>query len=186
MEKQKITGDPSMFPMPTVLVGANVVSKPNFEAIAACNKVSITPQLIMIASNKSHYTNVGIKENKTFSINIPSVDLLKATDYCGLVSGHKVDKSKIFNVFYGDLKTAPMIKECAINIECTLYKLVELPKNDIFFGEVVSGYSEDKYLTKGIPDLKKINPFIYTVLDDYWCLGDYMDKAFSVGKNFKK
>lgn len=35
---------------------------------------------------KVHYTNVGIKENKTFSVNIPSVGMVEKADYCGLVS----------------------------------------------------------------------------------------------------
>jgi len=35
----------------------------------------------------------GIRQSGTFSVNIPSRDLLVKTDYCGLVSGAKVDKS---------------------------------------------------------------------------------------------
>jgi len=33
--------------------------------------------------------------------------MVTATDYCGIKSGKKVDKSKIFELFYGELKTAP-------------------------------------------------------------------------------
>lgn len=185
MEKQKISDKIYMFPMPVVLVGANIGNKSNFEAIGFCNMVAINPQIIMVSSNRLHYTNAGIKANKTFSVNIPQEDLLEITDYCGLVSGHKVDKSKIFNVFYGELKTAPMIRECAVNIECKLYQLVELPRNDVFFGEIAAGYAEDKYLTAGTPDVKKIKPFLYTFSDEYWHLGDYLAKAFSVGKDFR-
>ncbi|MFC1913454.1 flavin reductase family protein [Chloroflexota bacterium] len=185
MDKQRISGKPYMFPMPTVLLGTNITGKPTFETIAHCNMVASVPSIIMVSSNKTHYTNAGIKENKTFSVNIPQVELLKATDYCGLVSGHKVDKSKIFTVFYGELKTAPMIKESAVNIECNLYQTVELPKNDVFFGEIIAGYSEEKYLTEGTPDLRKLKPIIYTSGDDYWQLGDYLAKAFSIGKDFE-
>jgi len=35
---------------------------------------------------KIHYTNSGLRENGTFSVNIPSVELVKQTDYRGLVS----------------------------------------------------------------------------------------------------
>jgi flavin reductase (DIM6/NTAB) family NADH-FMN oxidoreductase RutF len=184
VEKVKISGGPFTFPMPTVLVGATVTGKPNFETIAYCNGVSRFPPIIMVSSNRAHYTNAGIKENKTFSVNIPQADLVKATDYCGLVSGHKVDKSRVFEVFYGELKTAPLIKECALNIECKLYQIIELPRNDVFLGEIVAGYAEEKYLTEGIPDLKKFKPIIYTRGDHYWHLGDYLAKAFSIGKDF--
>jgi hypothetical protein len=34
------------------------------------------------------------------------------------VGGEKVDMSKLFDIFYGALKTAPMIRECPLCIEC--------------------------------------------------------------------
>jgi len=37
--------------------------------------------------------------------------MVKETDYCGIVSGKKTDKAKLFENFYGKLKTAPMIKQ---------------------------------------------------------------------------
>ena len=43
--------------------------------------------------------------------------MAKITDYCGLYSGRKVDKSRLFEVFYGELKTAPLIMECPVNLE---------------------------------------------------------------------
>ena len=49
--------------------------------------------------------------------------MISETDYCGLVSGRKTDKSNIFNVFYGELETAPMIMECPVSIECKLFDI---------------------------------------------------------------
>ena len=67
-----------------------------------------------------------MEENGVFSINLPSVEMVEATDYCGVVSGHKVDKSGLFKVFYGKLETAPMIEECRLNMECKLVQKVAL------------------------------------------------------------
>jgi len=97
------------YPMPMSLIGANVKGKANFLAAAWFMAASISPPKVAVALNKEHYTNQGIKENKTFSVCIPSEDMVKATDYCGLVSGFKADKSGVFDVFYGMLKTAPII-----------------------------------------------------------------------------
>ena len=118
--------------LPSVLVGANVNGKPNFEAIAWCNIVDYNPYLISISSGKSHHTNKGIRENKEFSVNIPSADMVAVTDYCGAHSGETVDKSKMFDVFYRELKNAPMINECPINIECRLVKTVKLLHGELF------------------------------------------------------
>ena len=35
--------------------------------------------------------------------------MVEKTDYCGLVSGGKSDKSGLFGVFYGEVKKAPLI-----------------------------------------------------------------------------
>ena len=96
--------------MPVSLVGAHVDGKPNFLAVAWFTMVSYKPPRIAIALGKGHYTNPGIKENKTFSVCLPSEDMAEITDYCGIVSGNKTDKSEIFDLFYGELKTAPMIR----------------------------------------------------------------------------
>ncbi|MGQ9721275.1 MAG: flavin reductase family protein [Candidatus Jordarchaeum sp.] len=107
MEKREIGAKTFLYPMPTTLVGANVGGKPNFLTIAYCGIVNHNPPAISIALSKRHYTNPGIRENKTFSVNIPSVEMVKITDYCGLVSGKNVDKSQLFDVFTVNLKLLP-------------------------------------------------------------------------------
>ena len=148
------------YPMPVVLVGANVNEKPNFLAIAWFVNVGYRPPKVAVALNKAHYTNQGIKDNKTFSVCIPSEDMIAATDYCGLVSGSKVDKSAVFDVFYGKLKTAPMITDCPVNIECKLDKLIDNGQHELFIGDVVSTYTEEKYLKQETVDLQKARPFM--------------------------
>jgi flavin reductase (DIM6/NTAB) family NADH-FMN oxidoreductase RutF len=111
---------------------------------------------------KSHHTNIGIRENGVFSINIPSEGMAKITDYSGLVSGRRVDKSGLFGVFYGKLQMAPMIKECPFNMECKVIQTIELPMNEVFMREIVASYTEERYLTNGHPNVKKLNPMVFT------------------------
>ena len=172
--------------MPVTLLGSKVEGKVNFMTLAWVTRVNSNPPLFGVAINKVHHSSKGIMENKSFSINFPSEDLLIKTDYCGLVSGRKVDKSDIFNVFYGELETAPMILECAVSIECKLFDVVELPTNNLFIGEAVAAYSEEQYLTDNKLDIKKINPLILTMPDNnYWKVGDHAGDAWKAGKNFK-
>ena len=77
-----------------------------------CARANANPPMIACGIGNHHYTSEGIAETRTFSVNIPSSALLEKTDYCGLVSGRKTDKSGVFDVFYGSLETAPMIREC--------------------------------------------------------------------------
>ncbi len=113
--------------------------------------------------------------------------MVEKTDYCGLVSGEETDKSKQFDVFYGGLKTAPMIKECPLSIECRLVKALELPTNDIFIGEIVASYADERCLTDGKPDFKKVGPLLLTMPDNgYWTIGDRVGKAWNDGKKLMK
>jgi flavin reductase (DIM6/NTAB) family NADH-FMN oxidoreductase RutF len=186
MEKIKIENiDAYVYPMPMVLVGALVDGKPNFMAAAWVNRVNYKPAQMMIALGP-HYTNAGIDANRSFSINIPDVALLEKTDYCGIVSGKKVDKSKLFDVFYGSLPGAPLIRECPLSMALSLNQAVKLDFDTLYIGDVVEVYTEERYLTDGKPDVQKINPFTLTMPDNrYWGVGKVVGKAWSDGKKLK-
>ena len=174
--------------MPVCLLGANVASKANFEAIAWFTFLESQPLMVGVTSDKLHYTNKGIRENESFSVNIPSIDLVEATDFCGLFSGSKVDKSRVFSVFYGELGSAPMVRECPVCMECRLMRRVEFMRNEFLVGEVVAVYVEESCLTdekKG--DVGKIDPLLYEggVPAYYWKLGGRVARAFEIGKNYK-
>ena len=89
-----------LYPLPTTLIGAMVNGNPNYIAIAHVGIMDLSS--ISLGMSKVHYTNEGIKKNGTFSVNIPSVDLVEKTDFCGLVSGRDVDKAGLFKTFYGN------------------------------------------------------------------------------------
>ena len=171
-----------LFPLPTILVGANVNGKPNY---LAASHVGIAAMIhITISIRKTRYTSIGIKENGAFSVNIPSVELVKETDYCGLFSGKDIDKSQLFKSFYGTLGTAPMIESCPINMECTLKQTIDFPTHELFIGEIIETYCEDKYMQDGVLDLERFSPILYGPTD-YWKLGKAFAKTRSIGKDLK-
>ncbi|MFL0252381.1 flavin reductase family protein [Clostridium neuense] len=183
MNKMKIGNKGYLYPLPTVLVGTTVNDKTNYLNVSFCSIVNRTPAMMSISLNKSHYTCDGIRQNNSFSINIPSVEMLEVTDYCGIVSGNTVDKSKLFNNFYGELKNAPMIEECPVNVECELIQELDLGgSNVIFIGKVIEVYTEEKYFTNDTLDLKKINPILLSIYEfNYYNVGKKIGKAWSVG-----
>ncbi|MFX1393777.1 MAG: flavin reductase family protein [Promethearchaeota archaeon] len=174
--------------MPIVVVGAKVNGKPNFVTIAFCGSLQYKPPMLVISSGKNHYTNIGIKENNTFSVNIPSVEMVAVTDYIGVMSGKQIDKSHLFNVFYGELETAPMISEAPVNHECKVAKIIDLDgTNDIIIGEIIQTYVNEDCISKGKPDIQKIQPFVFSGFEaDYMKVGDVLAKAYKVGRGYKK
>jgi flavin reductase (DIM6/NTAB) family NADH-FMN oxidoreductase RutF len=103
------------------------------------------------------------------------------------VSGRDVDKSALFNIFYGELKTAPMIQECPINMECRLIKTVDFLAHDVFIGEPVATYVNEDILTDGLVDIGKLNPLLFEMHSaHYWSLGKKLAKCWNIGKELKK
>jgi flavin reductase (DIM6/NTAB) family NADH-FMN oxidoreductase RutF len=173
-----------LYPMPTTLVGALVNGKPNYVTIAHVGIMDLGS--VSLGMSKSHYTNSGIKANGTFSVNIPLVKMVKETDHCGLVSGKTMDKSALFKTFYGKLKSAPMIEECTVNMECELIKTVDFPSHDVFVGRIAATYCDEAVLTEGVVDFGKVQPILFVMNDrSYWKLGNKFAKAWDVGKEIK-
>lgn len=187
MNKIKIdSGAAFLYPMPMVLVGSVVEGRANFMAVGWASRVNFKPPLFAIALGP-HHTNKGIDENREFSINIPDVSLIDKTDYCGLVSGSKTDKSELFNVFYGESDKVPLIKECPVCMSCSVYDAVKLPSNTLYIGKPKEVFTEEKYMTDNKLDIKKINPFTLTMPDNhYWSVGENLGKAWNIGKNLKE
>ena len=187
MGKIKIdNGAAFLYPMPMVLVGTVVEGKANFMAVGWVSRVNFKPPLLAVALGP-HHTNKGIDENGEFSINIPDVSLIEKTDYCGLVSGSKTDKSELFNVFFGELDKAPLIEECPVSISISLFDTVKLPFNTLYIGEPKEVFSEEKYMSDSMLDIKKVNPFTLTMPDNhYWSIGENLGKAWNIGKSLKK
>jgi len=185
MEKISIGNNVFLLPMPMVLVGSRKEGRANFMAVAWVSRVNASPNVMCVAIGNK-FTAEGILENKEFSINIPSVDLMPQTDLMGIVSGRDYDKSKEFDIFYGALKNAPMICECPVMMECRLVKSVRLEVDTLFMGEVMNVWSEEKYLTNGAPDITKVSPFCLSMPDNrYWSLGKEIGKAWHEGMKLK-
>jgi flavin reductase (DIM6/NTAB) family NADH-FMN oxidoreductase RutF len=185
----KIIVDKNVFCLPwtQTLLGSHVNSKVNFMALDWLTRVNYQPAMLGICVNKGHATNEAICTNKEFSVNVPSSDMVAITDYCGVVSGKNTDKSGLFEVFYGELKKAPMISACPLAIECKLVQAVDLPTNTFFIGEIRNIYSEEQYLEDGKPDPKKMRPFLLTMPDNrFWALGEQVGNAWKDGVKFKE
>jgi len=176
-----------LYPLPAVIVGSIVNGKPNYCTVAFCGVVNLKPPMISIECGPSHYTTKGILENMEFSINIPSVEMCEITDYIGIKSGVEVDKSNLFDVFYGTLKNAPLITKAPINHACKVEKIVEIRDNkDLYIGHVIETYVSEDCLTKEIPDISKINPLIFSTSNRmYWSLGKEIGRAWKIGRNYK-
>jgi flavin reductase (DIM6/NTAB) family NADH-FMN oxidoreductase RutF len=122
LSKQEIKGN-LLSPLPVVLVGAQVKGRPNYLVIGYMSPFDFG-KYIFFSLYKKRYTRIGIHENRTFSVNIPTENILTETDICGSKSGRELDKSTLFDTFYGKLNTAPMIRQCPMGRLFNLMRLL--------------------------------------------------------------
>jgi flavin reductase (DIM6/NTAB) family NADH-FMN oxidoreductase RutF len=183
MKKIKLGAHPYIYPMPTVIVGTLVNNSPTFLTISYVGIVQHTPPMVSITSVSSHFTNAGIKENGTFSINIPNTKMLNITDFVGMNSGHSIDKAALFNIFYGELQNAPMITETPLNLECKLVQTINLNNGtEIFIGEIIQSYSSRKYVRRGYPYMKRLDPILFSInSNSYFNVGRRIGWAWKAG-----
>lgn len=177
-----------IYPMPTLLVGADVDGKPNFMAVAWGGIAGSDPPMVSVAIRHSRYTLKGIRQNMAFSVNVPSADMARETDYCGIISGAKVDKVGVcqFEVFYGEVDNAPLIEQCPINMECKVVHMLDLGSHWLVVGRIEETHVSEACLTDGKPDVSKIRPFAFNMTTlQYQALGEVVGKAFSMGRELK-
>lgn len=183
MEKTKLGPQTLLYPMPAVLVGARVNGTANFMTASWCGIAASAPPAVAVGLRQGRFTLAGIQATGTFSINVPSADMAKAVDYCGIYSGHKHDKSDLFRVDYGVLQSAPLVGECPVNLECQVLHVLDLKSHRLIVGEIIECYVRNDCLTDGKPDSAKINPLMYITGSQQYCrLGEIVGRAFSIGK----
>jgi len=178
---KKISKKPStaLFPIPTVLVTVQEAGGvPNIITIAWTGVLCSNPPTVYIGVQPIRYSYPIIKKSMQYVINIPSDDLTKAVDYCGVVSGLEIDKFKETGLTPIPAKhvNAPLIEECPVNIECSVTNVLSLGSHDAFIAEVLAvHYSENTLKENGVPDLDEIRPYSY-------CLGEYRGVNINLGK----
>jgi len=190
---KKITLGPQtlVYPMPAFLVGAQVGGKPNFMTVAWSGIAASSPPMITVALQHHRHTLKGIKENGSFSVNVPSAALARETDYCGTISGAtKPDKAADCNfaIFYGKLKNAPLIEQCPVNLECKVVHTLALGSHTLIVGQIEEVHASEECMSGDLPDLPKIDPLMYItgVNKAYFRVGEMIGPAFKIGLELRK
>jgi flavin reductase (DIM6/NTAB) family NADH-FMN oxidoreductase RutF len=173
--------------LPVCLLGSVHEGRANFCTVAWFTMIDDEPPTIGLVLGKKRFTKDGIVANKAFSVNIPTVEQAQVTDYCGIRSGYKEDKSSLFTLHYGKVKHAPLIEECPISVGCSLSQVLEFPGVDIIVGTVEEVLVDEDCLVDGKADQGKVRPLLYAMPGGpYVGMGDEVAKAFSIGRTLKK
>ena len=147
-----------LHPMHTVLVscmGKN--GKPNIITLAWAMPTSINPPLVAISIAPRRYSHQLIEETKEFVVNIPTMEILKETFFCGRVSGRDHEKFREAGLTPSPAKKVkpPIIKECVAHLECKLHNQFATGDHTIFIGEIIEAYADKECFTEAGYNLDK-------------------------------
>jgi flavin reductase (DIM6/NTAB) family NADH-FMN oxidoreductase RutF len=160
--------------------------KPNVMTAAWAGICCSRPPCIAVSLRKATYTYGNIMEHKAFTISIPSEDYVGEADYFGLVSGKEEDKFSGTGLtpVKSDLVNAPYVQEFPLVLECTVLHTLEIGLHTQFVGEIMDVKADEAVLgEKGLPDIEKVRPLLYAPeTQGYYAVGEYLGKAFSIGK----
>lgn len=175
-------------PCPVWVIGSwSEDGKPNAMTIAWGGICCSKPVMVTASIRKERHTYENIMRTKSFTVNIPIAEQAKEVDYFGMASGRDADKFATtgLTAVKSDVVDAPYIAEFPLVIECRLDRVVELGAHDQVIGEVMDVKADEKVLEGDIPALTKVAPLLFAPGDGaYFRAGEYLGKAFSIGRGY--
>lgn len=137
-----------LFPLPPVMVTCGTMEKANVLTIAWTGIINSDPPMTYISVRPTRYSHKLIKENMEFVINITTLELAKACDFCGVRSGKNTDKFKEMGLEIEPCSKvkAPMLKKSPVSLECKVTDIKSFGTHDMFTAEIVNVNIDDKFL----------------------------------------
>ena len=178
-----------IYPIPAVMVSCGTIEKSNIITVAWTGILNTDPATVYISVRPSRYSYNLIKEQGEFVINLTTKNLVRATDWCGVKSGAKIDKFKSTNLHKekANFVKCPMIKESPVSVECKVREIRDLGSHHMFIADVLAINASEKYIDeKGAFDISKCDLIAYAN-GHYYALGKKLGRfGFSVQKKRKK
>lgn len=153
-----------MAPVPPALISCGTVQKPNVMTAAWTGIVCSEPAMVYVSVRPERYSYELIKKSGAFVINVPTVHLAKAVDWCGVKSGREVDKFEQVGLTALPCAkiSAPQIKESPISLECQVRAIHSLGSHDMFLAEVLAVHVDEALLeANGALNLGKADLLAY-------------------------
>ena len=150
-------------------------------------QVASEPPTLAVSINKSNLTWEFIKESRVFAVSVLSQDTpLSFIGHFGFKSGRDIDKLDGIDYKIGQAKAPIVIDNSVSFLEVKVIGEMDVGTHTIFVGEVVDCYINEDCMIDNKPNIKKINPILYSTYDmKYWKVGEFLAQAFKVGREYK-
>lgn len=179
--KRVVASYRAIFPTPAALVTTvDPDGNPNVATAGEVFMISLHPLIVAVGFRPATYTNELLHATGEFVVNLPRREILEAVDYCGCVSGRKVDKFKVTGLTPLPARHVkpPLIEECPVNIECRVRDIIrfEYMDRDVFAGDTLAIHiDEDITGEDGLPDLTKFEAIAFASRK-YYVISDFLER----------
>ncbi len=176
-----------VYPLPAVLVSCgSTADTRNLITVAWTGTICSDPAMLYISVRRERHSYDIIRREMMFTINLTTVAMSRAVDWCGVRSGRDYDKWKESGLtpVEGVANTCPYVGESPLAIECKVKEIVSLGSHDMFISEVVNVLADEDYIDPetGAFDMARAEMLVYCH-GGYYSLGDYVGRfGFSVKK----
>jgi len=186
LAKKLLDSSTMLVPVPAALISCQKPGgRPNIITIAWIGVACSRPPMLALGIRPGRFSHALIRQAGELVVNIPRRDLLDKVDWCGLVSGRDKDKFQEtgLTAIPGQKVTAPLIRECPLNMECQLRHVIPLGSHDLFLVEVVALWADDDILDENNQvNVAHMDPLAYCAgVYEYWGLSRRLGR-FGIGK----
>ncbi len=185
MAKKELKGGALLSPVPTVLVSCGNGENANLITIGWTGIAATHPPRLYISVRPERHSYKIIEESGEFCVNLPSADIAKAVDFCGVRSGKDLDKFAATGLTKCDSfrVSCPSVAECPMTLECKVFQKIPLGSHDMFIADIVAVSVDEELMDKnGRIMLEKANLYSY-IHGDYFTIGKKIgDFGYSVRK----
>lgn len=180
-----------VYPVPAVLVSCGTVGNDaNMLTVAWIGTVCTNPPMLSISIRPERHSYPLIMDSGEFTVNLTTVSMTRAVDWCGVKSGRDYDKFAATGLTAtpGVINGCCMVAESPLSIECKVRDSRNLGSHVMILADVVNVVADDAYISKatGAFDLKAAGLVAYCH-GKYYALGECLGHfGFSVRKPLTK
>lgn len=187
--KEQWKGSVITSPIPPTLVTCGSMDSSNVFTVAWTGIVNTQPPITYISVRPERYSYELIKSSGEFVINLPTEQLVRAVDYCGVKSGRNTDKFKdmALKIQPSSEVGCPLLEQSPVNIECKVREIIELGTHHMFLADIVKlDVAKELIDSSGRLALEKAGLLAYAH-GEYFALGKKLGSfGYSVRKKKKK
>lgn len=144
----------------------------NLAPFSFFNAVAADPPMVMYCTNGGHAEGPlkdslhNVREVEEFVVNVATWDLRDRMNISSARVARGVNELELagLTAAASHLVRPPRVAESPINLECLLHQVIELPHgtreypNHLIIGRVVGIHIDDRVLTDGLVDVRKLAP----------------------------